>query len=98
MPLYSLYDRLKPEFKGALLENKNDSEYTEMYKRIKKWLSSTCMYDDLTLHQLQCIYTFCSVDYFGLKPIDIMYGDAVFYTNDEYDKIVKSLKEIVDNS
>ena len=87
--IHSLLERLRPDYLIELDKNA-DKGYEEMVEKIKTWLSDTAFFDQLTIHQVQCLITFTNQNITDINQIELMYGSYWFYTNDEYLHKLKS--------
>ena len=61
MTRLTLYERLKPEVKGALLSNM--AKYEGTITSIIEKLSNETFYSNLTINDISSLYTFSDIDY-----------------------------------
>lgn len=76
----TIYERLKPEIKQALL--KNQKQYETSVNNIINTLSSTTFYSDLKISDISSLYTFSDMELFKVSVWDIKYGDNILTTKD----------------
>jgi len=76
----TIYERLKPEVKEALLSNMTD--YESSVKRIIETLDNTTFYSDLKISDISTLYTFGHIDLIKVSAWDIKYGDNILITKD----------------
>lgn len=89
---HTLLKRLKPEFLIELNSN-IDEGYEDMVNKIKKWLSNTVTFESLTIHQVHCLSSFTGTSITKVNQIELMYGSHWFFTDDEYEKFLKIIKD-----
>lgn len=75
MSRLTIYERLKPEVKEALLENRQEYENSVDY--IIEKLSSTTFYSDLRISDVSSLYTFSNIDLVRVSTWDFKYGDNI---------------------
>jgi len=75
MSRLTIYERLKPEVKEALLENRQEYEMSVDY--IIEKLSSTTFYSDLRISDVSSLYTFSNIDLVRVSAWDFKYGDNI---------------------
>lgn len=71
----TIYERLKPEVKEALLENRK--HYKNSVDYIIEKLSSTTFYSDLRISDVTSLYTFSNIDLVRVSTWDFKYGDNI---------------------
>lgn len=71
----TIYERLKPEVKEALLENRK--HYKNSVDYIIEKLSSTTFYSDLRISDVTSLYTFSNIDLIRVSTWDFKYGDNI---------------------
>jgi hypothetical protein len=76
----TIYERLKPEVKTALLSNMAEYEYT--ISSIIEKLGSTTSYSDLSISDISSIYTFSDIDLIKVSVWDFKYGDNILISKD----------------
>lgn len=76
----TIYERLKPEVKQALL--KNQKQYETSVNNIINTLSSTTFYSDLKISDISSLYTFSDMELFKVSVWDLKYGDNILTTKD----------------
>lgn len=76
----TIYERLKPEIKQALL--KNQKQYETSVNNIINTLSSTTFYSDLKISDISSLYTFSDMELFKVSVWDLKYGDNILTTKD----------------
>jgi len=80
MTRLTIYERLKPEVKGALLSNM--AEYENTITNIIKKLGSTTFYSDLSIGDISSLYTFSDIDLIKVSVWDFKYGDNILTCKD----------------
>ena len=75
MSRLTIYERLKPEVKEALLENRK--HYKNSVDYIIEKLSSTTFYSDLRISDVTSLYTFSNIDLVRVSTWDFKYGDNI---------------------
>jgi len=76
----TIYERLKPEVKEALLSNMANYEYT--ITSIIEKLGSTTFYNDLSIGDISSIYTFSDIELIKVSVWDFKYGDNILISKD----------------
>ncbi len=76
----TIYERLKPEVKTALLSNMAQYEFT--VTSIIEKLGSTTFYSDLSIGDISSIYTFSDIDLIKASVWDFKYGDNILTSKD----------------
>jgi len=76
----TIYERLKPEVKEALLSNMANYEYT--ISSIIEKLGSTTFYSDLSIGDISSIYTFSDIELIKVSVWDFKYGDNILISKD----------------
>ena len=80
MKRLTLYQRLKPEVKGALLSNMVDYEGT--ITSIIEKLSNETFYSNLTISDISSLYTFSDIELIKVSAWDFKYGDNILISKD----------------
>ena len=80
MKRLTIYERLKPEVKTALLSNMAQYEFT--VTSIIEKLGSTTFYSDLSIGDISSIYTFSDIDLIKVSVWDFKYGDNILTSKD----------------
>ena len=75
MTRLTIYERLKPEVKGALLSNMVDYEST--ITSIIEKLSNETFYSNLTISDISSLYTFSDIELIKVSAWDFKYGDNI---------------------
>jgi len=75
MSRLTIYERLKPEVKEALLENRK--HYKTSVDYIIEKLSSTTFYSDLRIGDVSSLYTFSNIELIKVSAWDFKYGDNI---------------------
>lgn len=75
MTRLTLYQRLKPEVKDALLSNMVDYEGT--ITSIIEKLSNETFYSNLTISDISSLYTFSDIELIKVSAWDFKYGDNI---------------------
>jgi uncharacterized protein YkvS len=76
----TIYERLKPDVKGALLSNM--VEYENTITSIIEKLGSTIFYSDLSIGDISSLYTFSDIDLIKVSVWDFKYGDNILMSKD----------------
>ena len=76
----TLYERLKPEVKGALLSNM--AEYESTITSIIEKLSNETFYSNLTISDISSLYTFSDIELLRVTAWDFKYGDNILISKD----------------
>ena len=72
----TLYDRLKPELLGKLMQNRKKYEYTvDMCIEV---LQSNYRYGDLKVDDVNMITTFAEANWIEASPVDHRHGSYLF--------------------
>jgi hypothetical protein len=78
----TLFERLKPSVRQKLDEN--EEAYGYSIKRIKEALNNKFHFGELTISEVQDLYTFSDEHVFKVSSWDLMYGGNLFEKlNDE---------------
>lgn len=80
MTRLTLYQRLKPEVKDALLSNMVDYEGT--ITSIIEKLSNETFYSNLTISDISSLYTFSDIELLRVSAWDFKYGDNILISKD----------------
>jgi len=80
MARLTLYQRLKPEVKGALLSNM--AEYESTVTDIIKLLSNETFYSNLRISDISSLYTFSDIELIKVTAWDFKYGDNILISKD----------------
>ena len=80
MTRLTLYQRLKPEVKDALLSNMVDYEGT--ITSIIEKLSNETFYSNLTISDISSLYTFSDIELIKDSAWDFKYGDNILISKD----------------
>ena len=80
MTRLTLYQRLKPEVKDALLSNMVDYEGT--ITSIIEKLSNETFYSNLTISDISSLYTFSDIELLRVTAWDFKYGDNILISKD----------------
>jgi len=80
MKRLTLYQRLKPEVKGALLSNM--AEYESTITSIIEKLSNETFYSNLTISDISSLYTFSDIELLRVTAWDFKYGDNILISKD----------------
>ncbi len=76
----TIYERLKPEVKEALLSNM--AEYEATIKDIIETLSSEISYSNLKIKDISSLYTFSDIELLRVTAWDFKYGDNILITKE----------------
>ena len=76
----TIYERLKPEVKEALLSNM--SEYETTITDIIDKLSSEIFYSNLKIKDISSLYTFSDIELLKVTAWDFKYGDNILITKE----------------
>ena len=76
----TIYERLKPEVKEALLSNM--AEYETTITDIIDKLSSEIFYSNLKIKDISSLYTFSDIELLKVTAWDFKYGDNILITKD----------------
>jgi hypothetical protein len=80
MKRLTLYERLKPEVKGALLSNM--AKYEGTITSIIEKLSNETFYSNLTISDISSLYTFSDIELIKVSAWDFKYGDNILTSKD----------------
>ena len=80
MTRLTLYQRLKPEVKEALLSNM--VEYENTITDIIEKLSNETFYSNLTISDISSLYTFSDIELIKVSAWDFKYGDNILISKD----------------
>jgi hypothetical protein len=72
----TLYDRLKPELLGKLMQNRK--KYQFAVDRCLTLLQSKYRYHDLTIDDANYISTFAEADWVNASCVELRHGDYMF--------------------
>jgi uncharacterized protein YkvS len=75
MTRLTLYERLKPEVKNALLSNM--AKYEGTVTGIIEKLSNETFYSELTIGDISSLYTFSDIELIKVSAWDFKYGDNI---------------------
>jgi len=76
----TIYERLKPEVKEALLSNM--AEYEATIKDIIETLSGEISYSNLKIKDISSLYTFSDIELLRVTAWDFKYGDNILITKE----------------
>ena len=80
MARLTLYERLKPEVKEALLSNM--AEYEHTITDIIEKLSNETFYSNLKISDISSLYTFSDIELIRVTAWDFKYGDNILISKD----------------
>ena len=80
MARLTLYERLKPEVKEALLSNM--AEYETSITDIIELLSNETFYSNLKISDISSLYTFSDLELIKVLTWDFKYGDNILISKD----------------
>ena len=80
MTRLTIYQRLKPEVKGALLSNM--AKYEGTITSIIEKLSNETFYSNLTINDISSLYTFSDIELLRVTAWDFKYGDNILISKD----------------
>ena len=80
MARLTLYQRLKPEVKEALLSNMVNYEHT--ITDIIELLSNETFYSNLRISDISSLYTFSDIELIKVSAWDFKYGDNILIEKD----------------
>jgi len=80
MTRLTLYQRLKPEIKEALLSNM--VEYESTITSIIEQLSNETFYSNLKISDISSLYTFSDIELIKVSAWDFKYGDNILISKD----------------
>jgi len=76
----TLYERLKPEVKEALISNM--AEYESTITDIIELLSNETFYSNLRISDISSLYTFSDIELIKVTAWDLKYGDNILISKD----------------
>jgi hypothetical protein len=76
----TLYERLKPEIKEALVSNM--AEYESTITDIIETLSNETFYSNLKISDISSLYTFSDIELIKVSAWDFKYGDNILISKD----------------
>ncbi len=76
----TIYERLKPEIKEALVSNM--AEYESTITDIIETLSNETFYSNLKISDISSLYTFCDLELIKVTAWDFKYGDNILISKD----------------
>lgn len=76
----TLYERLKPEIKEALISNM--AEYESTITDIIELLSNETFYSNLKISDISSLYTFSDIELLKVTAWDFKYGDNILTSKD----------------
>ena len=80
MARLTLFERLKPEVKEALLSNM--AEYETSITDIIELLSNETFYSNLKISDISSLYTFSDIELIKVSAWDFKYGDNILISKD----------------
>ena len=80
MARLTIYERLKPEVKEALLSNM--VEYENTITDIIELLSNETFYSNLKISDISSLYTFSDIELIKVSAWDFKYGDNILTSKD----------------
>ena len=80
MARLTLFERLKPEVKEALLSNM--AEYEASITDIIELLSNETFYSNLRISDISSLYTFSDIELIKVTAWDFKYGDNILISKD----------------
>ena len=80
MARLTLFERLKPEVKEALLSNM--AEYEASITDIIELLSNETFYSNLRISDISSLYTFSDLELIKVSTWDFKYGDNILISKD----------------
>ena len=80
MTRLTIYERLKPEVKEALLSNM--VEYESTITDIIEKLSNETFYSNLKISDISSLYTFSDIELLRVTAWDFKYGDNILMSKD----------------
>ncbi len=80
MTRLTIYERLKPEVKEALLSNM--VEYESTITDIIEKLSNETFYSNLKISDISSLYTFSDIELLRVTAWDFKYGDNILISKD----------------
>ena len=76
----TLYERLKPEVKEALVSNM--AEYAGSITSIIETLGNETFYSNLKIRDISSLYTFSDIEFIKVSAWDFKYGDNILISKD----------------
>ena len=76
----TLYERLKPEIKEALISNM--AEYEGSITDIIETLGNETFYSNLKISDISSLYTFSDIELIKVSAWDFKYGDNILISKD----------------
>ena len=76
----TIYERLKPEVKDALISNM--AEYESTITDIIELLSNETFYSNLKISDISSLYTFSDIELIKVSAWDFKYGDNILISKD----------------
>ena len=76
----TIYERLKPEVKDALISNM--AEYESTITDIIELLSNETFYSNLKISDISSLYTFSDIELLKVTAWDFKYGDNILISKD----------------
>ncbi len=76
----TIYERLKPEIKEALVSNM--AEYESTITDIIETLSNETFYSNLKISDISSLYTFSDIELIKVTAWDFKYGDNILISKD----------------
>ena len=76
----TLYERLKPEIKEALISNM--AEYESTITDIIETLSNETFYSNLKISDISSLYTFSDIELLKVTAWDFKYGENILISKD----------------
>jgi len=80
MARLTIYERLKPEVKEALLSNM--AQYENTITDIIELLSNETFYSNLKISDISSLYTFSDIELIKVSAWDFKYGDNILISKD----------------
>ena len=80
MTRLTLYERLKPEIKDALISNM--AEYEGSITDIIETLGNETFYSNLKISDISSLYTFSDIELIKVSAWDFKYGDNILISKD----------------
>jgi len=77
----TLLQKLKPSIKSSI--EKNKLEYNKSVESIFKKLDSTFFYSDLTINDIDLIYTFAGINLIEVSIWDFKFGDNILIKDND---------------
>ncbi len=76
----TIYERLKPEVKEALLAN--TANYEDSVLSVIETLSNEYFYSNLKISDISTLYTFSDIELLKVTAWDFKYGDNILISKD----------------